>query len=53
MKAISAVLPLALAAAPAFADESPSPSSESSKSHLIPAVEIVAFEAVLNQFDRH
>src|SRR5258705_9124507 len=53
MNAICAVLALALAAAPAFAVEEPSPFSESGKSYFIPAVEIVAFDALLNQFDRH
>jgi len=53
MKAILA-LALAAVASPAFAEEpQASPFSESSKSYAIPALEIVAFDALLNQFDRH
>jgi hypothetical protein len=53
MKAILA-LALAAAASPALAEEpQASPFSESSKSYVIPALEIVAFDALLNQFDRH
>ena len=48
-------LAAALAVLPArAADEAPeSPFSEASKSYVIPAVEIIAFDALLNQFDRH
>ena len=49
MKAIAAALALALAF-PAQAQESPF--SESQKSYAIPALEIVGFDFLLNQFDR-
>ncbi len=50
MKAIAAAFVLALAL-PTWAQESPF--SESQKSYAIPALEIVGFDVLLNQFDRH
>jgi len=55
MKASLAAALLALAPLASGAEEAPpeSPFSESSKSYLIPAVEIIAFDALLNLWDRH
>ena len=50
MKAAMVVL-LALASSGARAEEAAN--DEQSKSYVIPALEIVAFDALLNQFDRH
>ena len=53
MKAALAVV-LALATLCVRAeDREASPFSESNKSYVIPALEIVAFDVMLNQFDRH